>query len=213
MDHKHPESSFIEASIACAQGLLSKPHPPGGRHRHVLLFTANQEQGLERVISNIRKSAQSFVSTAGQKYQCLGWMCARQHSPARPAGRAPAAITFLQANLTENVAAAGEAEPRRGVAGLAEAGVAEHGHGHGAAGQAQGLGQSRLSSGRAPRVRPRHVPPAEAAPRAARPAPLPPRGLRAAELGRQPPSPTPPSNLVFLASHYQTGAVPTQRVL
>lgn len=56
-------------------------------------------------------------------------------STTRPAGRAPAAITFLQANLTENVAAAGEAEPRRGVAGLGQAGVAERGHGHGEEGQ------------------------------------------------------------------------------
>lgn len=119
-------------------------------------------------------------------------------STARPAGRAPAAIiTFLQANLTENMAAAGEAELRRRGAGLAQAGVAEDGHGHGAAGQdgptGPGLGHNRSSSGRAPRGRPRHVPPAEAALRAARPAPFPPRGLRAAELGPH----TPPIKFGF----------------
>lgn len=50
--------------------------------------------------------------------------------------RAPAAIvTFLQASLTENVAAASEVVALRGAAGLAQAGVTEHGQGHGAAGQ------------------------------------------------------------------------------
>lgn len=66
--------------------------------------------------------------------------------------RAPAAIiTFLQASLTENVAAAGEVEARRGAAGLAQAGIAEHGQGHGAAGQgsraAAGAGHSPRPSG------------------------------------------------------------------
>lgn len=39
MDRKHPESSFIRASIACAQGLLPKPHPPGSGHS----FTVQNE--------------------------------------------------------------------------------------------------------------------------------------------------------------------------
>jgi len=43
-----------------------------------------------------------------------------------------AAITFLEADLTDNVPAAGEAEPRGGLAGLTEADVAKDLDCHGA---------------------------------------------------------------------------------
>lgn len=73
---------------------------------------------------------------------------ARPAQPAPPGAPQRPLITFLQANLTENVAAAGEAEPRRGFAGLGQAGVAEGGHGHGAAGQeARGWGRAAVPQG------------------------------------------------------------------
>lgn len=46
-----------------------------------------------------------------------------------------AAITFLEAELTDNMAAAGEEEPWGGLAGLAEAGIAKDSDSHAAEGQ------------------------------------------------------------------------------
>lgn len=46
-----------------------------------------------------------------------------------------AAITFLEADLTDNMAAACEAEPWGGLAGLTEADIAKDRDGHGAEGQ------------------------------------------------------------------------------
>lgn len=68
----------------------------------------------------------------------------------------PAAITFLEADLTDNVAAAREAEPRRGLMGLAQANVAEDLEGHGQSGLA---GSRRLRKMPPPGVRPTGLPP------------------------------------------------------
>ena len=54
-------------------------------------------------------------------------------TPAVPSwSRKPvAAITFLEAELTDDMATAGEDKPWRGLAGLTEAGVAKYSDGHG----------------------------------------------------------------------------------
>lgn len=56
-----------------------------------------------------------------------------------------AAITFLEAELTDNMAAAGEEEPWGGLAGLAEAGVAKDSDGHAAEGQEGLVGSGWLT--------------------------------------------------------------------
>lgn len=63
----------------------------------------------------------------------------------------PAAITFLEADLTDNMAAAREAELRGGLMRLAQANVAEDLEGHGQSGLA---GSRRLRKMPTPGVRP-----------------------------------------------------------
>lgn len=123
-------------------------------------------------------------------------------STARPAGRAPAAITFLQANLTENVAAAGEAEPGRGVAGLGQTGVAEGGHGHGAAGQEGPAGARGWGRAARPPAEPRGCGPATARPLRGPEGSATRLSRRGASRRQSSVLTQTPQNLFFLASHY-----------
>lgn len=230
MDHKYPDSNFIKASSflylrLALKATLLQPDSCGGRRKRFLLFKANQYQELKRFINNIRlrrRNAQAFLFFHSDSEMLM--VKVDVHTPALPdplkqRAKLPvpaAAITFLEADLTDNMAAACEAEPWGGLAGLTEADVAKDRDGHGVEGQ-EGPARSRrlrqmLALLAAPGVRPTGLPP---------PCSSGLRHCRASGEGGCCPSrgggvlmaadfdPHTPKQGFFLASQYQTGEVPT----
>lgn len=177
MDRKYPDSNFIKASSflylrLALKATLLQPDSSGGRRKWFLLFKANQYQELKRFINNIRlrrRNAQAFLFFHSESEMLM--VKVDVHTPALPdrlKQRAKpsvpaAAITFLEADLTDNMAAACEAEPWGGLAGLTEADVAKDRDGHGVEGQEGPAGSRRLRQMlallAAPGVRPTGLPP------------------------------------------------------
>lgn len=186
---------------------------------------------MKRFINNVRltqSNAQAFLFSTMSQSEMLTvkvnmWTLALPVSlKQRPEPPVPAAaITFLEADLTDNVAAACEAEPWGGLAGLTEADVAKDRDSHGTEGQEGPAGSKRLRQVLTflaiPRLRPTGLPPpcssALRQHRALRwgvAAPLPhPGGLRAAEFDPH----TPKKGFFFWPLTTKLERAPTQGIL
>lgn len=98
-----------------------------------MILQINQWQQLKRFINNRRPTkGKAFLFSTGSRNAfgegkdvpaSSAWL----EQKAWPV----AAITFLEAELTDDMATAGEDKPWRGLAGLTEAGIAKYSDGHG----------------------------------------------------------------------------------